>query len=360
MSRPDIVICKEEEFLFYKQGEKEPQALTLRSIEELSPGYILVLPDSMVTLIHTEIEFTKKRRLHEMVRLYIEGLFPDRELDEDEYGYVYTTPVIACIFSDRFREAVKRLNGLFSKASMVTVPSLLAVKGINGTFILKTEKTCLIKERNGFVHIHGDVQGYDTTHLSQILDLNKIGYDYLVELIDSLYDSKELQQIDLKRAIRKDKQPVLSAIKKDIFLWVLLYVLLLGSLILRAIPYKNQLEAYEDAISKAYIEAGVAKEADPYGMLLFKVNKLKENRTSAFEPLRILYALTEAFENKGNVESINLGHELLKIKGKAKSLEDLDSAVNTLGRLLGIEFKTESAKVKKKAVDFVVSGRIAE
>ncbi len=358
MARPDIVICKEEEFLLYRAGKEEPEHLTVKSIEQLNPGYILVLPDSVVTLIHTEIEPTKKRRLHEMVRLYIEGMFPDRTLSEDDFGFVATSPVIACLYSSRFKEATRRLNGLFTKASMVTVPSLLAIKAINGTFMFKTEKTCLIKERDGFVHIHGEVEGYDNSAINQSIDLAEKGYDYLVELIDRLYDSKELKQIDLKRVVAEEKKPVFAVIKRDLLFWGVVYLLLIASIVLKIAPYKRELKAYEEAINRVYMEAGVAKEADPYGMLLFKVNRLKKNMSSSLEPVRILYALTRAFEQRGTIESVNLGNELLKIKGKAKSLEDLDGAVNTLSRLLDLEFKTESAKVKKKTVEFVVTGRI--
>ncbi len=358
MAMPDIVLCMEEQIFLYRADGGDPEPLSLKALQTLKQGYILVLPDSLITLIGTNIEPVKKRRLREMVRLYIEGLTPEQQLNEDDFCYFSTTPVIACLFTIRFRETYKRLRELFEKASLITTPSAVALMAQSGTFFLKTEKTCLIKDEKGFVHIHGDVEGYDTSSLEKIINLPEEGYHWIVNKVRELYTNSALQKIDIKKALGHENKGVLASIKKDILIWIVLYLILLSSIFLRVFPVKKETKTYRQEIEKIYRQAGVAEEADPYGMLLFRVKKLKDNMVSGIEPLRIMLAVTEAFSKKATVESISLGREYLRIKGQVDSLEALDSAVNVLKSKLNLEFKTESAKVGKQGVSFSIAGRL--
>ncbi len=360
MAMPDIVLCKEDEIFLYKADGGNPELLSIRALQTLKEGYILVLPDSLITLIGTNIEPVKKRKLQETVRLFIEGVLPEQEPVEDDFCYFMTTPVIACLFTPRFKETFNRLGELFERASLITTPSAVALMAQSGTFFLRTEKTCLIKDEKGFVHIHGEVDGYDTESLERIIDLSKEGYDWVVDKIKELYRSGAIQKINIKKALGQEHKGILASIKWDILIWFLFYLMLLSSVFLKVLPVKKEINAYEQEIEKIYRKTGVSGEADPYGMLLFRVKKLKDAVIKGGEPLRIMLAVTDAFSKRGTVESISLGREYLRIKGQAESLEALDSAINLLKSRLKLEFKTESAKVGKEGVSFSIAGRIKE
>ncbi len=358
MAVPEIVLCKEDEIFLYSSGAEKPKPLSLKSLEGLKPGYILLIPDSLITLIETNIEPQKKRRLNQMVRLYLEGLAPDEQIKEDDFCYLMTSPVIACLYTRRFKESAKRLKTLFEKASLITTPSAVAVTAMKGTFFLKTEKTCLIKDAQGFIHIQGDVEGYDGEALENIIDLNEEGYQRIVEMVVGLYKGGTLKRINIKKALTGEKRGVLSTVKWDLVIWSVLYLLFVSALILRVMPVKREMAVYEKEIEEVYKKAGLQGESDPYGMLLFKVKKLKDSMTVGAEPLKIMLKVTEAFSERATVESLSLGREYLRIKGKAESLEALDRAIGMLKKGLKMDFKTESAKVEKEGVSFSIAGRI--
>ncbi|RMG72193.1 MAG: hypothetical protein D6710_05120 [Nitrospirae bacterium] len=358
MKNPDIVLCKEDEILLLRDGAERPEPLTLKSVQNLPAGYILILPDSLINLVYTDIEPIKRKKLAPMVRLYLEGISPEKELSEDDYGYLLTKPVIAFFYTDRYRKTLERLGSVFERASAVTVPSLIALLSIQGSFYLKTERTCLIKDNRGFVHIHGDVEGLDPSSIEKVIDLTGENCQELVGMVRGLLKGGAIKSIDIKSTQAKDKKGFFAQTKKDLLFWAVLYLFLIAGVILRIMPVKKEIALYQSEIQRIYSKAGVSKEADPYGMLLFKLKKLKGSREKTVEPIRVLYALSEAFEGKAVVESISLGREYLRIKGKANDLEGLDRAINHLKGALKIDFKTEAAKVGKEGVTFSISGKV--
>lgn len=359
MQQNSIVILRNDRLFVYKKVDSDYQAseFSLHDINKLEKGYILILPDSLVNLIYTDLRPVKDKKLKEMVRVYLKGLYPDEVMEDTDFGYVNTSPVIAYLITDKLKSLINSSSLLFEKAMITTTPSLLALHSETGAFLFSTDETLLVKKDDDFIHVIGKIEGLDTSEIAHQITVKNDDHRGLIELFKGLLWVETPRSVDLN--LLRSKKSVFKAetLKGEIILFSILYVIFLSALILNLAPIKKERKAYERKISDIYKELRIQNTADPYGMLIFKLDKLKTEHLQYPDPLKILSGISLSFNNNSRIESITANKELIRIKGTIKTLEGLEKAMERLSKELGLKFTTESAKVKDNLVNFVIVGR---
>lgn len=359
MQQNSIVILHKDRLIVYRKEDSDYQTseLSLQEINKLDKGYILILPDSLVNLIYTDLRPVKDKKLKEMVRVYLKGLYPDEVMEDSDFGYVNVSPVIAYLITYKLKSLIESTPLLFEKASITTTPSLLALHLETGAFLFSTDETLLVKKEDEFFHVIGKIEGLDTTEIAHQVTVKDADHRGLIELFNGLLREETPRSVDLN-LLRAKKSPFKAeTLKGETILFSILYVIFLLALLLNLAPLKKEKQAYEKKISDIYRELKIQNTADPYGMLIFKLDKLKTEHLQYPYPLKILAGISLSFNNSSRIESITANKELIRIKGRIKTLANLEKAMEKLGKELGISFTTESAKVKGNSVNFVIVGR---
>ncbi len=358
----DKIVFLDQERLYVvrrSDGDFEKDTLSLADHLEIDRGYILVLPDSFVNLIYTDLTPVKRKRVREMVMLYLNSLYPEGTVSEQDFGYIPSTPVIAYLFTDRLKELLERYPALFQQARAVTTPSLIFLASERSPFILTLNDTVLIKKEDDFIHIIGEIEEYDSFDITRHLSIGKDGHEELIERLRAyLEEGKNLQSLDLNlSATSKESSPVRSLRTDMIFLGAI-YLAFVIALVLSLIPYTKDIKAYKSGIDIIYKGLKIQNTNDPYGMLIFKLDRLKKETYEYPKPLNVLTAVSESFDKNSQITKLIANFDLIKIKGTTDSLRSLEKASHALELKLGIKFDTESAKVRNGKVNFVIVGRV--
>ncbi|NOZ25057.1 MAG: hypothetical protein GXO94_03065 [Nitrospirae bacterium] len=321
-------------------------------------GYVLVLPDELVSLISTDIRPVRSGNLKEMVRLYLSGIFPE-DVIQERFGFLKTSPVTAFIYTEELSDLVERYAELFNAAAVVTTASVAALLAEDGNFVLRTDTTTLIRNDGGFLHFAGEAEGYPPGENLKEFDVSGQQRRQVVDWIGSLAAAGRAKELDLKLTGRQEGFS-LAAMKKDLVFWAAVYIVFVIALFLRTLPLKEDLKSYEKAIDGIYASMKIADSPDPYGMLLYRISQIKKQGAAGMEPLRILSAMSTSFDGDASVEDLTVNQELIRIRGTIKNLQSLDKASEKLSGALKVKFVIESAKVEQEGVKFIITARFKE
>ncbi len=359
MQQDSVVILQDKRLAVIRKGDASAEYYELSpdSVRALGKGYLLVLPDRFVNLVYTNLVPLKTKKLKEMVRAYMKTLYPDDVVDDADFGYLKTSPVIAYLVTEETKSLTKDYPALIENAGITTTPSLLALQAIRGRFLLKTGDTMLIKNDEDFIHVIGKLDGLDTSGLDQQIELSDDDYRILMDFIASVPDRDALNRVGLDLLWTKKPPLKIEALKTEIILFSVLYILFLVSLFFNLMPLKKEQKTYMEQIKGIYKKLDIENTSDPYGMLIFKVERFRKEHLQYPDPLKILSSVSLAFDQNAEVESITANKELIRIKGRIRTLEALEESTKRLDSELGIRFTTESAKVRGGVVNFVIVGR---
>ncbi len=345
-----LVLCSRE------GGGYREETLSLSGEPPSLKGYALVLPDTLVTLVPTDIVPVRRRNIGEMVRLYLTGIFPE-EVVRDRFGFVKVSPVIALLYAEDLDVLIGRYPKLFASAAVVTTPSLAALGAEEGVFVLKTGETTLVRKEDGFLHVMGDAEDYPLPEGAREIILSEGQRRQVLDWISTLSAEGRLRDASLGLSGLQGGFSV-AALKKDLIFWGVLYVVLVLALFLRTVPLKEDVKAYEEAVAGVYSSLGIADSPDPYGMLLYKISQVKKRGAAGTAPLKVLYAASMSLDGGASVEDLSVNQELVRIKGRIESLQALEKAAEDLSGMLRLKFVIESAKVQQDGVDFIITARL--
>lgn len=346
------------------------------SLLKTKKGYILILSDSLVQLLQTDTGRIKKSKQAEAIKLYLTSLFPiaaeegetEEEMAppksrqtfrgcgmEDSFAIIDATPPCAALYSDELKAFMKDYPWLFSSAAAITTPSLLAVKASEGDFCLTIGDTNVVKHGSVFLQTRGEVKGYPHSapgHLSVQMDDRTTIAGWLKEVMAA----RGLNEVSFK-PIQKEAGVFGLLSKRAIISLCVLYLVFASALFMRTELISNDIRAYNNAIAKIYDFVGLSGSHDPYGMLLFRVDRAK-GEVAPLTPLKILHAVGSAFDRDVVIEGISTTAEAIKIRGSIPSLQRLEHASDALEKLLEAEFSIEDTTFQEEKVIFVLTGRL--
>ncbi len=332
------------------QSEKE---IPLSEDVNIGKNYILVVPDWFVYLIASDITRLRRGKGKEMLKLFLSDKYPEKVI-RGSAGYIKTSPLIGFIYSDKLKHYFNKYHKLFDSARIITTPSLVVLTVEDGDFILRSDRTTLLKHNGSFLHIIGETESYSFPEGLKELMYNR---GQILELIRTLVIDKKIKKSNLNLLETVDNESAISAIKKDLVIFGVIYIVFSLSLFLKYMPIKEEIKNYKDSIDTMYKASDLSKSSDPYGMLLYKIRSLKTQISDKSLPLKILYGVSTSFDQDTYIENLYIDHKLIKIKGRTNELQALDRASKNLLKFTGLTFVVDNADVQNGGVYFTLTAR---
>lgn len=299
-------------------GKKTPSY----EIEKLKDFSLLVSDKYFIhETIRPKIPSSSKSSL--LVKNYLTGIYPE-EMIKNFFSVNYSDSTLILLGKKSFDEVFLKYKEIFKKALKISTPAVEALKKQQkssfycGNYWLKTDGTILY-ELN---------KGQKAESFPEIPE----------EILCSLMGKNDFNFTDYRKIF-----------PTFILLTVPLLLFGIGKHFEMRTPFQK-LKNIEYRIDEIYKLAGVEKDSDPYGKILYMANKMKLPDKIMLMP--IMEKVSTSFDKNDLVESLQLRDNSLNIEGKTKDFKTLDTIKNNLVKNFSDKVEIINTKIQKNYITF--------
>lgn len=291
-------------------------------IEKLK-GFSLLVSDKYFIheTVRPKIPSSSKSGL--LVKNYITGIYPE-EMVKSFFSVNYSDNTLILLGKKTFDEVFFKYKDIFKKALKISTPAVEALKKQQtssfyfGNYSLKTDGNILYESNSE----------EKTESFPEIPE----------KILCSLIGKNDFNFTDYRKIF-----PTFILLAMSLLLFGI------GKHFEMRIPFQK-LKNIESRIDEIYKMAGIEKDSDPYGKILYMAKKMKLPDKIMLMPL--MEKISTSFDENDLVESLQLRDNSLNIEGKTKDFKTLDTIKNNLVKNFSDKVEIINTKIQKSYITF--------
>lgn len=306
-----------------------------RSIQNMKPtdvnkihkenNFSVLLSDEyfIYETVKPKIPDSSKKSL--LIKNYLSGIYPE-ELIKNFFSVNQENTTTIVLGKKSFDVIYEKYRDIFRRAVRISTPAVESLINHRQN-IFNLENYAL--KADSTISYDSNTKGKND---NMLLDFPNLTYNLLGKSSNTLDNARSLY-------------PFLIAVGISIILFGM-------GKHFQMLVHKEKLQNLEFKIQEIYKSAGVNKDGDPYGKMLYLANKAKSPDKLVFLP--VFEKLSTSFDKPDRIDSLQLKDGYLNIEGKTTDFKTLDVIKNNLKTSFQDKTEIINTNIQKEHVTFSI------